>query len=129
MLVHCGITVSSLDNAREVFEGIFHLPVAWSFDVGPDVMSALFGIRTAAHVRVYDLGNTRLEVFVIQDMPPPGRIQHLCLEFEDREPVIRRSEDSGFDVFRYSRPGGDVVFVRDRDANLYELKDRTRRSG
>lgn len=129
MLVHCGITVSSLENAREVFEDIFDLPVAWSFDVTPDVMAALFGISTDAHVRVYDLGNTRLEVFVIRDMPSPGRVQHLCMEFEDREPVIRRSKDSGFDVIRYSRADGDVVFVRDRDANLYELKNRIRRSG
>ncbi|MBN1879307.1 VOC family protein [bacterium] len=107
-----------------MFEDLFQFNLAWSFDISADIMLNLFGLPCTASVRTYDLGNSKLEVFILKDMPVPGRIQHVCLEFDDRDSVIRRAAKKGFSVRRYRRTDGEVIFLEDADGNLYELKNR-----
>lgn len=122
MLIHSCITVSSLSNAQFIFESLFELPLLYTFEIEPEIIQSLFKVNLSAHARVYDTGNSRLEVFVIPEMPSPGPFQHLCLGFRDREPIIQKAVDAGFKVRRYRRPDAEVVFIVDTDGNLFELK-------
>ena len=125
MLVHSCVTVRSLENAIQVFEELFGFKLLYTFEIAPEVFKTLFHIEEPAHARFYDTGNSRLEVFVMDNMPKPGAFQHICLGFEDRNPVIEKAEELGFEVRRYHRDKSVIVFVVDADRNLYELKNRS----
>ena len=124
MLVHSCVTVRSLENARQVFEDLFQFKLLYTFEIASEIFKTLFKIEEPAHARVYDTGNSRLEVFVMNNMPEPGAFQHICLGFPDRDSVIEKAEHLGFEVRKYHREDATVVFVLDADKNLYELKNK-----
>ncbi|MBN1295947.1 hypothetical protein JXA80_04145 [bacterium] len=127
MLIHSALSLRTPEAAKMIFEDIFAFPLLYSFDIGPSTMAALFGIERAVVAQVYDLGTTRLEVFIMDDMPTPGRLQHLCLAVADREAVVTRWKVEGWEVRRFQRDDGDVIFCIDADGNMYELKNRSGR--
>ncbi|MBN1355333.1 VOC family protein [bacterium] len=123
MLVHAGITVGSEEAAGIIFENLFGFKKLYAFHIEPEILNALFGYDRAAEVCVYDMGNARLEVFIIAEIPvKPAWFDHLCISVSDMEATIRRAESSGFEIRRYRRETGEVVFIVDSFGNLYELK-------
>ena len=122
MLIHSCVSVRSIENATLIFEKILGLELMYTFEIGASVLNTLFRIDTPAHARVYDTGNSKLEIFVIPDMPSPGGLQHICLGVPDRDAIAEKFIEAGLEVRRYKRPDGSVVFGVDRDGNLLELK-------
>lgn len=127
MLIHSCISVRSIENATLIFEKILALKLLYTFEIEASVLKTLFRIDAPAHARVYDTGNSKLEIFVIPDMPSPGPLQHICLGVADREAVAEKFIEAGLEVRRYRRSDGSVVFGVDRDGNLFELKTAPKR--
>jgi len=124
MLLHSCVTVSSKENALLFFEKVFGFKMLYSFDISPEIIQALFNVNVdlPVHAIKYDMGNSCLEVFILSEMPEPGVFQHICIEFNDRNEVIKRAEGAGMQIRRYKRSDTEVVFAVDTDNNLYELK-------
>ncbi|HPQ39081.1 MAG TPA: VOC family protein [bacterium] len=122
MLIHSCLTVSSVANASLIFETILGFDLLYTFDIDAQVLNTLFHVNQPAHARVYELGNTRLEIFVMPDMPRPGPLQHICIGVPDRDAVVDRFASAGMNVRRVERNDGCVIFCIDHDGNLYELK-------
>lgn len=128
MLLHSCITVHSMESAINVFESVLKLKHAYSFDVEPKTMRQLFHQDYPVHVRVYDAGNSLIEVFISPNLPKPGLVQHLCFDCDDRTAVVERAEAHGMTVRRFARKSGDVIFIQDTDGNLIELKEVSNRN-
>lgn len=128
MLLHSCITVHSIESAVNLFESVLKLKHAYSFDVEPETMRQLFHQDYPVHVRVYDAGNSLIEVFISPNLPSPGAIQHLCFDCDDRAAVIKRAESHGMTIRRFVRKSGDVIFIQDTDGNLIELKEGSSRN-
>ncbi len=122
ILQHASVTVCSEDAAVSVFEDLFEMPLLYTFPISAEIIYALFNIRGTADARVYDAGNSRIEVFIMTDPPIPGRTQHLCLGFPDRDLIVSRAESMGFEIRKFRRPDAEVIFIIDNDGNLFEIK-------
>ena len=124
-LLHACVTVSSAARAQQVFAELLGLPLVKKFEVGADLCSTLFGFSGVATVHVYDAGPAALEVFVCHEKPQPrGSYDHLCLDLPDRDAVLESAAAQGMEVRRFRAGDKDVVILRDKDGNLYELKQR-----
>jgi len=122
MLIHSAVSVSSKENAIEVFETILGMELLYTFEIDERILDCLFGIRTDAHARVYDAGNSRIEVFVIEKPHVIGSFQHICLGVPNPDTTIRQAEECGLAIRRYQRPDAEVIFIQDRDGNFIEIK-------
>jgi catechol 2,3-dioxygenase-like lactoylglutathione lyase family enzyme len=123
-LLHGALTVSSEARAERVFVELFGLSLVKVFEVGPELCAALFGFAGEARARVYAAGEASVEVFVCPGAPAIGRrFEHLCFELADLEDVSARAIALGMEVRRFHKGDKEVVFVRDEDGNLYELKE------
>ncbi|MCD4654752.1 VOC family protein [bacterium] len=122
MLIHSCVTVSSLENARTVFEDVFGFKFLYSFDIQPEILNTLFNLDCSAQARIYDTGNSRLEIFILPEMPAPGKLQHICLGFPDKDKIVGKAQNAGMHIRKYCREDGEVIFVVDKDNNLFELK-------
>lgn len=125
MIIHTGIAVSSSDRADLVFEHIFEMKRLYSFEIEKDIVDVLFGGSSGMSVRVYDAGTTRLEVFITPEAASyPAGFHHICLGVPDRNRLLKKARAAELEVRRYERSNGsDVIFVVDRDGNLYEIKE------
>ena len=123
ILQHACVTVCSVDAAVAVFEDLFEMPLLYTFPISTEIIDALFKIRGTADARVYDAGNSQIEVFIMADPPAPGRTQHICLGFPDRELIVSRAESMGFEIRKFKRPDAEVLFIIDNDGNLFEIKN------
>ncbi len=123
MIDHICIEVSSEERCREIFEGVLGLSVAYSFRIDEEFMGRMFGLKAECESVVYQAGDTKIEVFIRPEMgrPVPGTA-HLCLSVPDRGRVLQSAEAKGLDVLHHPRNGRPLYYIRDRDGNLYEIK-------
>lgn len=63
-LVHAGISVSSVDHADSFFSELLGLTCSREYTVPVELMTDLFGVMTENRVRIYDIGDHKLEVFI-----------------------------------------------------------------
>ena len=123
-VAHAGITVSSEERATELFGGLFGLAVVKTFDVRLELTRALFDMDAEARAVVYAGGEgAELEVFVCPErVARRETYDHLCVAVADRERLLGRAESLGMEVRRFRKGDKEVVFLRDLDGNLYEIK-------
>ena len=123
--LHAGVCASTVERAEKVFEDLFGFERIKDFQAPPELMDNLFGVNESVRVMVYDAGPIMLEVFVSPAQAGrTGGYTHLCLAIADKEALIRNAADAGFAIRRHERPDGShIVFLRDEDGNLYEIKE------
>ena len=125
MLEHACVSLSSHEKVKILFEEVFGFEKLYSFKIDPRVMLSLFNIETSAEAFVYDCENSKLEIFVVENMrfPSPG-FRHICLSFADRDSILRKAKERGYLIKEYKFEDRTVVFIQDFDGNLYEIKKR-----
>ena len=121
--VHIGLCVSGEDNARRFFEELFGLERIKEFEVGPELISNLFGQERPMRILVYRAGPVDIEVFLAPPAAAPG-FAHVCLSVSDRDGLLYRAREMGLGTNTHTKPdGGEIVFLSDFDGNLYEIKE------
>ena len=122
--MHAGVCVSAEERAVEIFEGLFGLERAKDFEAPAELIRNLFEIHESVRILVYAAGPVEIEVFLSATRAGrPAGFGHACLAVADRAAVIAKVEAMGLPVFRHARPDGSfIVFFKDLDGNLYELK-------
>jgi catechol 2,3-dioxygenase-like lactoylglutathione lyase family enzyme len=74
-------------------------------------------------VLVFDAGTVGVEVFICSGRKGPSHgYDHLCLTVEDRETLLERAASHGLGVNRFNTGDKEIVFLKDWDGNLYEIK-------
>ena len=123
--LHSAVTFRSEAYAQQVFGDLFGLSTVKTFDVGPDLSRALFDLDRGARIIQYDAGASIFEVFIDPDSTPAEpTFDHLCIEVPDREVFLALAAGRGMEVRRFVAGAKEVVFIRDEEGHLYEVKPR-----
>lgn len=107
-----------------MFESLLQMPLLYEFEIDDRTLETLFDRKIPAHVRVYDAQECRIEVFIVEKPPVQnGSLNHLCFTVRNRHNIIDGARHLGFEIRQVARSTGDVIFIRDNDGNLYEIKE------
>jgi len=131
-LNHVALAVSSKENAEHFFGRLLGLEVIRTQKIPADLSRRLFDVDAEYSVILYGNEDFRVEVFIPHKGAPgpqPGPVAHLCLELTEREAWLDRAAASGLEVRRAQKGESLVVFVKDFDGNLYEIKEKSTPSG
>ncbi|MFH1136698.1 MAG: hypothetical protein V1816_11520 [Pseudomonadota bacterium] len=122
-LNHVALVCRSEENSDRFFQGLLGLAKLRTKTAPADLVAALFGLERS--FSMIDYGNEwmKFEIFLdpgagIQE----GNTAHVCLEVPDRPGLIERARGLNLEVRSFSREGRDVLFIRDFDGNLFEIK-------
>ncbi|OPX38579.1 MAG: hypothetical protein B1H13_11080 [Desulfobacteraceae bacterium 4484_190.3] len=109
-LHHVAVVCSSLKNADRFYGEILGLQ-----QIDADLECQFI---------LYENENFTIEVFIIpaaqQKITP---IAHLCLEVDNKEKFAKNCQANGLVVKKIPRGNSLLIFVKDYDGNLFEIKE------
>ena len=123
---HVALVSGSEEKANRFYKEALGLKELRSTVIPSTLSKSLFGIDREC--QVIDFGNEEMkfEVFIADNERevPLKKLDHVCLEVENREALLKKWEEMGFEVLRVSKGDSFVVFLKDEDRNLFEIKER-----
>ena len=118
-----GLACRSKANADRFFMTVLGLTKSGPKALPCEVSQGLFGVAADLEMINYTGDGLHFEVFIHPDREPPNdTIIHACLAVEDRDAFLSHCEAHGLTVLRVPKGERLLTFVRDYDANLYEIQ-------
>lgn len=114
-----------INDPQEVvdfYEGILGLKKEREFNLDRNLAAEIFGIHQETPVFQLRDESLMMELFV-RPVPFEPDFQHICLSFENREEIIDRVNENGYECIRLERTYSDLVFIKDRSGNMFEIKE------
>ncbi len=123
-LHHVAVVCSSRENADRFYGGILGLQQTKTSVLNKELAEKIFDTDLECEFMLYGNENFTIEVFVIpaaqQKITP---VAHLCLEVDNKEEFARNCQAKGLGTKIIPRGDALLVFVKDYDGNLFEIKD------
>ena len=123
---HIALVSSSEEKANRFYREGLGLKELRSTVLPASLSKSLFGIER--EFKVIDFGNEQIkfEVFIVnhEGVLPLRKLDHICLEVEDREAVLKKCKGMGFEVLQVPKGDSLVIFLKDGESNLFEIKEK-----
>jgi catechol 2,3-dioxygenase-like lactoylglutathione lyase family enzyme len=124
-LNHVGLVSSSREKSDRFFSGLLEMERIKSSPLSAELAEQLFGIGQDFELLHYGKGDLLVEVFVpSRSELAPHRMSHLCLEVADRSALLEKCAAMGVSVTEAPKGDSVVVFIKDYDGNLFEIKQQ-----
>ena len=123
ILNHVAIECSSDKRVEAFYKEILGMKKIKDFIVQRSTSQRVFHIDKEFRAMVYSRDNVTMEIFINENrVIADEQIPHLCLEVEDREELIVKCEKNHLEVIKIPKENGYLLFIRDFDGNLFEIK-------
>jgi len=122
-LEHIALTITDRKEIEIFYQKILGFSEVRSFILQEDIAREIFGIEQ--ETRVYHLQNDSLlmELFLM-----PERFEHfynhICISIPNREEIVYKADQYAYECIRIRRQNSDMIFIKDRSGNIFEIKQR-----
>jgi catechol 2,3-dioxygenase-like lactoylglutathione lyase family enzyme len=122
-LKHVALTSSSEENADAFYAELLGLTKSDPKTLPGELSKAIFDVDNELVMINYRDENVHFEIFV----PGSGggnsrQIAHTCLRVDDLEVFLEKCQGLNIDVSRIPKGDKDLIFIKDFDGNLFEIK-------
>jgi catechol 2,3-dioxygenase-like lactoylglutathione lyase family enzyme len=123
-LHHAAVVCRSSDNADRFYGSILGLQLIKTATLEPMMAEQIFGIAHECQFMLFGNEQLTVEIFITDtdDKKSPS-FEHLCLEVTNRDQFAETCETQGLEVKRIPRGDTQLIFVKDYDGNLFEIKE------
>lgn len=121
-LNHIGINIANDGEVQHFYQNILEFYPERSFPISREISKIFFDIDCETKAFIVKNKSLRLELFVY-DKPLNTGYAHLCVEVENSEETVRKCTAKGYPVIRMKRENGNLLFVKDKAGNVFELKN------
>ena len=124
-LNHVALLNRSVENANKFYRDLLNLDQLYENTISADLAFKIFGIKRQMAITVFGNDSFRIEIFIVDESPKPSlSVNHLCLEVENRQAFVNRCRELGVEINTIRRDTRDLIFIRDFDGNLFEIKEK-----
>ena len=123
---HVALVCSSERHCDHFYQKVLGLDKLPSKVLSAEMSKKIFDRKEEYPLIYYGNEAIKFEIFLSAHSDfKAKRISHTCLEIEERESIFDRCASEGFDTVNIPREGSsDLLFVKDHDGNLFELKEK-----
>ena len=122
-----GLSCRSEAYADRFFVDVLGLTKSVPKTLPAPVSEGCFGVAADLPMITYDGDGLHFEVFIAPNREQPNNsIVHACLAVEDRDAFVAHCEAHDIEVRRVPKGESTLIFIRDYDGNLYEIKEAPR---
>jgi len=125
VLEHVALVCGSKENSDKFYEQLLGLTKINSKILPRELSRQIFDLDSELQVINYADDTTRFEIFINStESSDVKRIEHVCLEIEDMEAFIKKCHAMEAKILQIQKGGKLLLFIKDFDGNLFELKQR-----
>ena len=124
-LRHVALVYSTEQNADRFLGGVLELKKSELKTLSRELSQAIFNLDRELATINYTNDSLQVEVFI--DGTHPGKtrpVEHICFEVDDLQAFLERCRRENVSVSRIPRGDYFLIFVRDADNNLFEIKEK-----
>lgn len=121
-LKHIAIAVNCPDDIDEFYQGILGFTLYRQFSVIAGLSQSLFGLDKELDVYQVKNDSIMLELFITDNQCRTG-VSHVCLSVDSRTELLENIKAHHYEYIIEQHNGHDVVFVKDRSGNMFEIKE------
>jgi len=121
-LEHIAITIDNSDEIINFYEHILGMKQARNFVLDKTLSKQIFGVHENVSVFLMKRDDLVLEIFIYKQNLQS--VNHLCISVENRENLIKKVQDKGYETIIIEREQPDLVFIKDKSGNIFEIKQR-----
>ncbi|MGC9375106.1 MAG: VOC family protein [Bacteroidales bacterium] len=121
-LEHIAITIDNSDEIINFYERILGMEQARNFVLDKTLSAKIFGVHKNLPVYLMKREDLVLEIFIYKQNLQS--VNHLCISVENRENLIKEVQAKGYETIIIEREQPDLVFIKDKSGNIFEIKQR-----
>jgi len=121
-LEHIALSVSDHKEIKEFYSNILGMKQIKNFVLGKDLAANIFGIDEEINVFLLQKDKVVFEIF-ITTVSKKQAFDHVCISINNRESFINMVIKSGYKVICIERDFFDLIFIKDKDGNIFEIKE------
>ena len=123
ILRHVALTCSSEKKSDRFYKDLLGLEKSEPRILPKPLARAIFNLDSELSIINYSNEDIHFEIFITRDSKNSVRqIRHVCLEIDDLETFLKKCGDLDVTVSLIPRDDRTLTFIRDYDANLFEIK-------
>jgi catechol 2,3-dioxygenase-like lactoylglutathione lyase family enzyme len=120
-LHHIGLNIASPTEVEHFYTNILKCWPDKRFELSQPLAKQIFGQDQPAQVFTVRNASMVFELFLGPSGYTPV-FQHLCVEVCDRDHIAEKAHAYGYPVIRIERDDYDLLFIKDKAGNTFELK-------
>jgi len=121
-LEHIALTISEPADIKDFYLDILGMKEVKNFVLNKVLTNKIFGINNETSIFLLQKDDISLEIFIL-----PGQskhsFEHICFAVRDRETLVENSIKQNYECIRIERDLFDLVFIKDRSGNIFEIKE------
>jgi catechol 2,3-dioxygenase-like lactoylglutathione lyase family enzyme len=121
-MTHIALQYRDKQDAETFFCKILGLNKEKEFTLSADLAESIFDIKRDIDVIFYSNKKIAFEIFFTEEKAHV-MYEHICLTVEDRQELIGQCMKYGIKVINIKRKEKTILFVRDFNGYLYEIKE------
>lgn len=121
-LEHIAISIESSDEIINFYHNILGMKQIRDFVIDKSLTAKLFNVDENLPVYLMQRDDLVLEIFIHKQNRES--VKHLCIAVENRENLIRELQEKGYQTIIIEREQHDLVFIKDKSENIFEIKQR-----
>ena len=122
-LEHIALSITVPEDIKHFYQDILGMDKVKNFVLNKLLAYEIFGINKDTDVFLLQKDMLFLEIFVV-DTISARNFNHICLSVDDRKTVFRNAEQKGHTVICKKRGNSDLIFIKDKSGNIFEIKDK-----
>ncbi len=122
-LEHVAIKVNSSDEIINFYQNMLGMEQVRNFVLDKSLSAKIFGVNENLTVYLMQRDDLVLEIFILKQNQQQ-LINHLCISIDNREEVIKKIHERDFETIIIEREQSDLVFIKDKSGNIFEIKER-----
>lgn len=122
MFHHIGITIKDKAEVKNFYKNILGFELIKIFTISASLSEKIFNIEKDIEVALVDNKDFTIELF-ISKMDNKQNYEHICIMVKNREQIIKKAQENRYPCIMIEREPFDLVFVKDKFGNLFEIKE------
>jgi len=119
---HLGISITEKSDIGEFYQEILGLQIQREFTLKSVLVRQIFRLEREIKVIAGTIGTLNIELFLVENNPG-FTCEHICFVTENRPALMKNCRAKDYPMTIIERKPSDIVFVRDRSGNLFEIKE------
>ena len=121
-LEHIALSVSDHKEIEKFYTNVLGIEQIKNFILRKELAANIFGINEEITVFLLQKDKVVFEIFITTEYRKHA-LDHICISIKNREKFITKVLLNGYKVIRIERELFDLIFIKDNDGNIFEIKE------